>query len=111
MGANWADAAQRPRGDLILGAYYHRQFWQAPEVSRPPAPARRHRRTGRSGELPVSACGPVRLAHRVRMGQILPAAVEPMLATAGELPLGRPGWAFEIKWAPDGLRPLRLLHP
>jgi bifunctional non-homologous end joining protein LigD len=38
------------------------------------------------------------------MGQTLPAAVEPMLAVAGELPLGRPGWAFEMKW--DGFRGL-----
>jgi bifunctional non-homologous end joining protein LigD len=32
----------------------------------------------------------------------LPRGLRPMLATAGPLPAGRPGWAFEMKW--DGLR-------
>jgi bifunctional non-homologous end joining protein LigD len=32
----------------------------------------------------------------------LPRGLRPMLATAGPLPAGQPGWAFEMKW--DGLR-------
>ncbi|HEX5290199.1 MAG TPA: non-homologous end-joining DNA ligase [Streptosporangiaceae bacterium] len=32
----------------------------------------------------------------------LPRGLRPMLATAGPLPAGPPGWAFEMKW--DGLR-------
>ena len=34
--------------------------------------------------------------------QGLPRGLRPMLATAGPLPAGQPGWAFEMKW--DGLR-------
>ena len=34
--------------------------------------------------------------------QGLPRGLRPMLATAGPLPVGQPGWAFEMKW--DGLR-------
>lgn len=37
--------------------------------------------------LPTSRDGPM----VSEWGQPLPAAIEPMLATAGELPLGRPG--------------------
>jgi bifunctional non-homologous end joining protein LigD len=36
--------------------------------------------------------------------QGLPRGLRPMLATAGPLPAGEPGWAFEMKW--DGLRAL-----
>ena len=36
--------------------------------------------------------------------QGLPRGLRPMLATAGPLPAGQPGWAFEMKW--DGLRAL-----
>ena len=36
--------------------------------------------------------------------QGLPRGLRPMLATAGPLPAGEPGWALEMKW--DGLRAL-----
>jgi len=36
--------------------------------------------------------------------QGLPRGLRPMLATAGPLPAGQPGWAFEMKW--DGQRAL-----
>jgi bifunctional non-homologous end joining protein LigD len=36
--------------------------------------------------------------------QGLPRGLRPMLASAGPLPAGQPGWAFEMKW--DGLRAL-----
>jgi bifunctional non-homologous end joining protein LigD len=39
--------------------------------------------------------------------QGLPQGLRPMLATAGPLPAGQPGWAFEMKW--DGLRAITYI--
>jgi bifunctional non-homologous end joining protein LigD len=39
--------------------------------------------------------------------QGLPRGLRPMLATAGPLPVGQPGWAFEMKW--DGLRAITYI--
>jgi bifunctional non-homologous end joining protein LigD len=42
------------------------------------------------------------------VGEPLPAMIQPMLATAGELPASDDGWSFEIKW--DGVRSVVFLE-